>query len=488
MKLYNSLTKTKQTFQPIDTKNIGVYTCGPTVYSYVTIGNWRTYVLGDTVVRSLKYLDYKVTYIMNITDVGHLTGDNLGDADTGEDRLEKAAQAEGKTAWDIAAYYAEDFQEGFEQLNLVTPKKFTKATDHIAEQIDLVEQIQKAGFTYTIEDGVYFDVKAYETAGHTYGKLSTIDQVKAGARVEPNPDKRDPRDFALWKFSYPHGRAFDSSKDNPSAQRHMEWPSPWGVGFPGWHIECSAMSMKYLGERFDIHVGGEDLRSTHHPNEIAQAEAATGKQPFVAYWLHGAFLQVDGGRMGKSLGNAYTLHDIKEHGFDPLALRYFYFTSHYRKPLNFTWEALETAQTTLKKLRSVVAQTKTIASKNIDISTHPSRQAFVKALRDDLNLPQALSIVWQVAKDAGLDSSVKLALLEDFDLVLGLELNRAAPVSGEEIPEDVQNLANQREQLRAQKQFTQADQIRDTLQDMGYEIEDSPDGSRVVKSRTDRTT
>ncbi len=309
MKLYNSLSRKVEEFKSIKPKNVGVYTCGPTVYDYLTIGNWRTYVLGDLVLRTLKYLGYDVQYIMNITDVGHLTGDNLGDADVGEDRMEKSAKREGKSAWDVAKFYTEDFLDGFGKLNLLEPLQFSKATEHIKEQIKLVLAIEERGFTYQIDDGIYFDTQKYESQGNKYGELSTLDKIKEGARVKANPQKKDPRDFALWKFS------------PKNKKRDMEWKSPWGVGFPGWHVECSAMSMKYLGKQFDIHVGGEDLRSTHHPNEIAQSEAATGKKPFVKYWIHGAFLQVDGGRMGKSLGNAYTLQDIEKKGFESLTLR-----------------------------------------------------------------------------------------------------------------------------------------------------------------------
>jgi len=343
MKLFNSLSRQIEDFIPFNDKKVGIYTCGPTVYSFVTIGNWRTYFLGDIVVRALQYLGYETDYVMNITDVGHLTGDNLGDASTGDDRLEKAAVKENKTAWDIANMYTDDFLEGYELLDLRKPKVFCKATDHIAEQIEMVKIIEEKGFVYKTSDGLYFDTAKYETTGNVYGKLSNIDQVKEGTRVEPNPEKKDPRDFALWKFSYPNGRDFDSNQDDENTRRQMEWGSPWGLGFPGWHIECSAMSRKYLGDQFDIHIGGEDLRSTHHPNEIAQSECATGKKPFVKYWLHGAFLQIDGGRMGKSLGNAYTITDIVNKGFLPEHLRYFYLTGHYRQPLNFTWESLENA-------------------------------------------------------------------------------------------------------------------------------------------------
>jgi len=488
MKLHNSLTKNKETFVPLNQDKVGIYACGPTVYSYVTIGNWRTYVLGDVVVRALKYLGYKVDYVMNITDVGHLTGDNLGDADTGEDRLEKAAKKENKTAWDIAEFYTQDFLKGYQKLNLSQPLKFTKATEHIPEQIELVSKIETAGFAYTIDDGVYFDVSAYEQAGNSYGVLSTLDQVKEGARVEVNTQKRDPRDFALWKFSHPKGRSFDSNQDDSTTRRQMEWESPWGIGFPGWHIECSAMAMKYLGESFDIHLGGEDLRSTHHPNEIAQAEAGTGTKPFVKYWLHGAFLQVDGGRMGKSLGNAYTLHDLEKKGFDPLALRYFYFNAHYMTPQNFTWEGLESSQKALDNLRSNFIKLK--ESKDELVTKGDSKQQYLtdfrSALENDFLMPKTLAVGNKLIKDTSLSNQDKVSLLLDFDNVWGFNLEALESASvdktlkiGEDIPAQVQTLLDKRELSRKNGDFESADALRKQVLDLGYEIIDTADGQQI---------
>jgi cysteinyl-tRNA synthetase len=407
LRLYNSLTRTEEEFSPIGKESIGLYTCGPTVYDYVTVGNWRTYTLGDIIRRVLSYNGYPVQYFMNITDVGHLTGDNTGDADTGEDRMEKAKRREGKDAWEIAKFYTEDFLEGYRALNLSTPKQFLKATDYIPEQISLVEKLVESGLAYKINDGVYFDTVAYEAKGFTYGELSNLDQIKAGARVEMNIEKRNPRDFALWKFS------------PTSEKRDMEWQSPWGVGFPGWHIECSAMSMKFLGEQFDIHVGGEDLKSTHHPNEIAQSQGATGKKPFVAYWLHGAFLQIDGGRMGKSLGNAYTLHDIQKKGFDPLALRYFYFTAHYRSKLNFTWEGLEASQNALQKMQR---KFKNLNNEKEGSIVEQYKSQFTTCVSDDFNMPRALATCWGLLSDKTITDEDKRATLLDFDTVLGFNL------------------------------------------------------------------
>ncbi|MDQ7021907.1 MAG: hypothetical protein Q9M91_08985 [Candidatus Dojkabacteria bacterium] len=291
IRFYNSLGREVQDFKEINDGKVGIYTCGPTVYSYVTIGNWRTYTLSDFLVRTLEFLGYEVKHVMNITDVGHLTGDNEGDSSTGEDRMEKAERKEGKTAWEIAKFYAEDFINGMKQMNFNLPDVLPRATEHIEEQIEQVQEIIDKGFTYETSDGIYFDTKKFEDAGHKYGELSNLDKIREGARVAINPEKKNPRDFALWKFS---------PKDK---KRHMEWDSPWGIGFPGWHIECSAMSMKYLGEQFDIHVGGEDLMSTHHPCEIAQAEAAKDVK-FVNYWIHGAFYKL----MEVEWGKVWVMH------------------------------------------------------------------------------------------------------------------------------------------------------------------------------------
>lgn len=464
-RIYNSLNKKEEVFKPHIPDTIGVYTCGPTVYDYVTIGNWRTYTLGDLLIRTLGLNGYKPTYVMNITDVGHLTGDNLGDADTGEDRLEKASRREGKSAWEIAAFYTEDFLEGYKKLNLTQPKLFAKATDHIREQILLVEQLFACGFAYQISDGIYFDTLSYENAGFTYGELSNLQLIKEGVRVEINHEKKNPRDFALWKFS---------SVNEGEQKRHMEWPSPWGVGFPGWHIECSAMSMKYLGAQFAIHVGGEDLKSTHHPNEIAQSQGATGLVPFVEYWMHGAFLQVDGGKMGKSLGNAYSLHDIESHGFSPLALRYFYLTAHYRSPLNFTWEALEGASRSYVKLLEHFRSLGTDSG----IVNQSYMTKFQTAINNDLHMPQALAVVWELLKDTEIPNADKRATLLMFDTVLGFNL---ADVLEEIIPESITTLANKRAQARLEKNWSLADTLRQEIASQGYEIVDTDTGQQLKK-------
>lgn len=442
---------------PIEGNKAGMYTCGPTVYDYPTIGNWRTYVLGDLVLRSLKYLGYEVKYVMNLTDVGHLTGDNSGDADTGEDRLEKAAKRERKTAWDIAKFYGDDFVNSFEKLNMVKPEIFCKATDHIKEQIEMVKSILDKGLAYTISDGIYFDVAEYEKKGNKYGELSNLDQIKEGARVEVNEEKKDPRDFALWKFS-PKGN-----------KRDMEWESPWGLGFPGWHIECSAMSMKYLGEQFDLHLGGEDLKSTHHPNEIVQSEATTDKKPFVKYWMHGAFLLVDGGRMGKSVGNAYTLGDLEKMGIDLIALRFFYLTGHYRKQINFTWESLGAAAEALSKLKRLVASWK-MGETGLQIY----EDKFRLAIEDDFNMPNALATVWEMVKSENPEGAKKVSLLK-MDEVLGLGLSAASAESASQpVSESAKVMMEERDRLRGEKKFKEADEIRDKLIAMGVKVEDKP--------------
>jgi len=463
MRIYNSLTRKIEEFKPIKGNKVGVYTCGPTVYDYVSIGNWRTYFLGDLVIRVLKYLDYEVDYIMNITDMGHLTGDNLGDADTGEDRIEKASKRENKTAWDIAKFYTDDFLKSYDKLNLLQPKKFTKATEYIKEQIELIKKIEQKGFSYKAEDGIYFDIQAYEKAGNKYGELSTLDEIKEGARVKTKIKKKDSRDFALWKFS------------PKNEKRQMEWESPWGIGFPGWHAECSAMSMKYLGEQFDIHIGGEDLKSTHHPNEIAQSEAASGKKPFVKYWIHGAFLQVDGGRMGKSLGNAYRVQDLEEKGFESLALRYFYLTGHYRKPLNFTFKALEGASEAYKKLKSITAGWQG-AKRRTELSEEKLKKVqeysakFKEAVENDLSMPQAMAVVWEMVK-SNIPEQDKWELINDWDKVLGLGLT-GIKKEAVKIPEEIEKLVEQRKELRKEKKWDEADKIREEIEKKGFRVED----------------
>lgn len=484
MKLYNSLSRKIEDFEPQDPSKVKMYTCGPTVYFYPHIGNWRTFVLGDLLHRTFKYLGYGVDYLMNITDVGHLTGDNLGDSSQGEDRLEKGAKREGKTAWDVARFYSDDFKESYKLMGMLPPMTFCVATEHILQQIEMIKKIEEKSFTYKLTDGIYFDVGAYVSAGNEYGLMSNIHIDKSQARIEENKEKRDPRDFALWKFS-PEGE-----------QRQMEWDSPWGKGFPGWHIECSAMSTKYLGEQFDVHVGGEDHKSTHHPNEIAQAETASGKKPFVRYWVHGAFLKVDGGRMGKSLGNAYTLHDVTSKGFNPFALRYFYMTAHYRDTLNFTWESLKSAQKALDNLYELVANFKAVGRNRLSEDkldkVNNFQLKFKGALENDLNLPQAVAVLWEVAK-SNIPNPDKLDLFYGFDEVLGLDFrgvelakkfeyegeNGSQIVSNVELSSEIISKINTRNTAKINKDFELSDNIREELAQSGYQINDTEGGVTV---------
>lgn len=462
LKLYNSLTKKLDEFKPINDKQVTMYTCGPTVYDYVQVGNWRTYFLGDLLYRVLSFSGYKVKYIMNLTDVGHLSGDNEGDANTGDDRLEKAAVKEGRSARDIANFYITDFFKGYERMGYKKPKKFTRATDYIQDQIELIRTLEQKGFTYKIIDGVYFDTSKFKD----YGKLSglTADSIKEGARIEINPEKKHPSDFALWKFS---------PKD---AMRWQEWDSPWGIGFPGWHIECSAMAIKELGESIDLHLGGEDLRMIHHQNEIAQSECATGKK-FANYWLHGAFLTVDGGRMGKSLGNAYTLMDVEQKGYDALVLRYFYMSAHYRTPLNFTWEALQGANNALKKLYDLVSGYHVSDDAVVDSEY---LEKFTHALYDDLNMPKAFSVIWEMLKSETVAEEVKVVTMLKFDEVLGLKLDNFV---GYEIPEKIHTLVRTRDAYKKAGIWDKADAVRKEIESLGFAVEDTPNGQYKIKRK-----
>lgn len=453
LKFYSSLSKKNEEFTPINPDLITLYTCGPTVYDYVTIGNFRTYTLGDLIYRVLKFNGYKVKYVMNLTDVGHLTGDNIGDADTGSDRSELAAEREGRSARDVAGFYIEDFFHNFAKLNLLKPYKFTRATDYIKEQIELVRTLERKGFVYKLPDGVYFDTSKFKK----YGQLSgmTAESIKEGARIEPNPLKKNPTDFALWKLS---------PKDKI---RWQEWESPWGKGFPGWHLECSAMVMKELGDTIDIHVGGEDLKMIHHQNEIAQSECATGKE-FVNYWVHGAFLLVDEGRMGKSLGNAYTVPDVEVKAFDPISLRYFYMTAHYRSKLNFTWEALQNAQSSLKKIYEIVGSYEEGAMGKIDALFF---QRFMDAINDDVNMPNAIAVVWDLLK-SNISEQSKIVTMLKIDEVLGFNIENYI---GYEVPQNVADLAKIRQEYRKSGIWDKADLIRREIEELGFIVEDRVD-------------
>ena len=457
MKLYNSLSKEVEDFKPLTPGETTLYSCGPTVYQYAHIGNWRTFVLTDFIYRTLVLNGFEVNYIMNITDVGHLY-DELSDRDD-VNEFEREAEKEGKTAKEVTEFYTKDFIEKYKALNISEPRKFTKASEYIDAQINLIATLEERNFTYQTSDGIYFDTAKFKD----YGNLSglSIESVKEGARVDPNPEKKNPTDFALWKFS-PQG-----------PKRQQEWQSPWGIGFPGWHVECSAMSLSELGDTIDIHIGGEDLRMIHHQNEIAQSECATGKQ-FVKYWVHGAFLSVDAGKMSKSKGNFYTIEDITKKGFSAVDLRYFFMTAHYRTPLNFTWDALQSAHNSLKKIYDMVG------SYEQDPETEISEK-YLKLFKDkinyDLNFPEALAVLWDLLK-SGLKETIKLNTILKIDEVLGLDIQEHI---GYEIPVEVENLAKMRMEYRKNGIWDKADVIRKQINELGYVLEDEEGKYKIKK-------
>ncbi|MEM5793098.1 MAG: cysteine--tRNA ligase [Candidatus Aenigmatarchaeota archaeon] len=462
IKLFNTLGKKKEVFKPIKKGFVGLYACGPTVYDYAHIGHFRAYIFVDTLVRMLRYNGLKVKHVMNITDVGHLTSD----ADTGEDKMEKGAKREGKTVWEIAEFYTKDFFDAMDKLNVKRPDIVCKATDHIQEMIELVKKIEKNGYTYRTSDGIYFDTSKLKD----YGKLAGLDieGLKEGARVEKNPEKRNPTDFALWKFA------------KEGEKRQMEWDSPWGPhSFPGWHIECTAMSMKYLGEIFDIHTGGVDHIPVHHTNEIAQAQAAIGKDS-VRYWLHNEFVNIEGEKMSKSKGNIITMRDIEERGYEPLAVRYLFLTAHYRSKFNFTWDALESAQNTLRKLRDYMLNLKEGDGKKRDKKVIESyRKKFIELINDDLNTPIALSLMWKlIREETRINDRDKYELILDFDKIFGLRLDE---IKVEEIPEEVKKLIQEREELRKKKDYKKSDEIRKKIIEMGFDVQDTKEGTKVRK-------
>lgn len=455
--LYNTLTRKKEEFQPIKAGEVGLYTCGPTVYNYAHIGNLRAYLFEDILKRVLIYNGYKVNHVMNITDVGHLTGD----MDMGEDKLEKGAQREGKTAWGIAEFYTKAFKEDIKKLNIIEPNIWCRATDNISEQIELIKKLEEKSYTYRTSDGIYFNTSKFKD----YNKLShlKLDELKEGARVESNPEKKNPTDFALWKFS-PEG-----------AKRQMEWQSPWGVGFPGWHIECSAMSMKFLGDQLDIHCGGADHINVHHTNEIAQSEAATGKK-FFNYWMHGAFLNIAGGKkMAKNEDNFLTLENgFVKKGIDPLVYRYAVLSVHYRKPMEWSEEAMNSADKGLKHLYN---QAKDLGENKGEVNGI-FKNKFLEAINDDLNMPKALAVAQSVLKSS-LKNEIKLNTILDFDKVFGFNIENK--LISYKMPEEINVLIKSREKAREEKNFKESDRLRDEIEKLGYTVEDTKEGMRVFK-------
>jgi cysteinyl-tRNA synthetase len=461
--LFNTMGREKQAFVPIHDNRVGLYTCGPTVYNFAHIGNLRTYIFEDILKRVLRYNGYDVTHVMNITDVGHLTGDR----DMGEDKMEKGAQREGKSAWDIAAFYTEAFRGDVAALNILPPDIWCKATDTIPEQIELIRVLEEKGYTYRISDGIYFDTARFPN----YARLSRQNReaLQEGARVEKNPEKRNATDFALWKFS------------PLDVQRQMEWDSPWGKGFPGWHIECSAMSMKYLDDRLDIHCGGIDHVDVHHTNEIAQSEAATGK-PFFNFWMHGEFLIIQGGKkMAKSEENFLTLENaFIRQGLDPLVFRYAAFQSHYRKPMEYSDESVTAAGNGLRHLRTQVLRLVDAVGDVPAGASDELRAAFLEPLNDDLNMPRAMAVIQDLIKSDRPDAE-KLAAVREFDTaILGLDLDR--PPVREALPPEISDLVEARKAARKEKNWARSDELRDRLQEMGYTVQDTPEGMEVYKA------
>ena len=471
IKFYNTLTRKKEIFKSIKDKEVGLYTCGPTVYWFAHIGNLRTYIFEDILKRVLEYNGLRVKHVMNITDVGHLTSD----ADAGEDKMEKGAKREGKTAWEIAEFYTKVFKEDIKNLNIKEPTIWTKATDYIKEQIELIEILEKKGFTYKISDGIYFDSSKIKDYGKLSGKKPK--KLKAGARVKIVTGKKNPTDFALWKFA------------PPGVKRQMEWDSPWGKGFPGWHTECVVMSAKHLGIPFDIHTGGIDLIPIHHTNELAQTEAAFC-QNLANFWLHGEFVVLKegnpegkpsasyGAKMAKSKGNITTLKDLIEKGINPLAYRYLCLTTHYRSKLFFSFSALESAQNALDNLYQKIMEIKTNNRQPVENNKQIKdyQKKFLNFINDDLDTPKALALAWEVIKSKKIKNDEKYNLFLSFDKVFGLSLDA---LKNQKIPEKIQKLADEREKLRKERKWSKSDEIRKEMKSMGWHIEDTEKGPKI---------
>lgn len=457
LKVYNTLTRRKEEFVPLNDKVVTMYSCGPTVYSYAHIGNMRAYLFMDSVRRTLKYNGYKLKGVMNITDVGHL----LSDGDDGEDKMEKASREQQKSVYEIAAIYTDAFMKDLAKLNIGKPEIIAKATDHINDMIKYVEALVEKGYGYETSDGIYFDISKFRE----YGKLSGLDLEgqRAGARVDVNDEKRNPADFALWKKA--------------PKEHIMQWESPWGMGYPGWHIECSAMSRKYLGDTFDIHTGGVDHIPVHHENEIAQSEALVGHKT-VDYWMHVEFMQVDGGKMSKSLKNTYTVSELEQKGYSAMAFRYFCLNTHYRKKLNFTFEGMDAAKTAYNRLLAAVHSHK--GGKSFDEeAVKKYDELFTQAINDDINIPLGLGVLWNMLKEKPSQAIYDLAM--KFDKVLGLALDTESAPEKVEAPEEVIKLAELRLKARKDKDWAQSDVLREQISKLGYQIIDKKDGYDIKK-------
>ncbi len=461
IKLFNTLSRTVEELKPIQSGNVKIYCCGPTVYKYVHLGNHKTYLFEDLLVRTLRYSGLKVTHVMNITDVGHL----VSDADDGEDKMALAARTEKKKSFEIAEYYTKAFFDDCTKLNIITPSVVCKATDHIAEMITLIQRIEENGYTYIAGGNVCFDV----SKSKEYGRLAQLDleKLEAGARIDVDKSKRNPQDFVLW---------FTKSKFE---NQELQWDSPWGKGYPGWHIECSAMAMKYLGDEFDIHCGGIDLCPVHHCNEIAQSEAATGRQ-WVRHWMHGEFLLAHGDKMSKSKGAFLVLNDLPAQGIDPIAYRLLCLGAHYRSQLNFTWEGIQNAANSLKSLKNTVLALKREQQGSPTLSSVSKAGEeyilkFNEAIFNDLNAPQALATTWSMLSDKAITSAERLTLISKFDAVLGLGIDGWQEESVE-VPAEVQELAQKRELARKAKDWKAADEYRTKIAELGFILEDSAQG------------
>ncbi len=463
IKLYNTLTKQKENLVPLNGNEVRIYSCGPTVYNYAHIGNFRTYVFMDNLRRIIKYNGYELKHVMNITDVGHLESD----ADEGEDKMEKAARRENKSPYEIAEFYTDVFLKDMKKLNIEIPEIIARATEHIPDMLEFAKKIVENGYGYETSTAIYFDVSKLDK----YPVLSNrnVEDQIAGARVDVDPEKRNPYDFAIW-IKAPENHI-------------MKWDSPWGLSYPGWHLECSAMSRKYLGEVFDIHTGGEDHIPIHHENEIAQSKGAFGKIP-AKIWMHVAFLQVDGGKMSKSLGNVYTISQLEERRIEPLAFKLFCYTAHYRTKLNFTFEVAYSSQKTLNRLRESYIKHKN-GNDNIDDKIlEEYKNKFLEAINDDLNLPLAMGIIWEMLRNE--EKSFKIAnLLLDFDRVLGLDLANSEEYlkkqNNVDISEEIFELLEKRKKAREEKDWDLSDKIRDEINEKGYIVKDTKDGMIVEK-------
>ncbi len=453
-KLYNTLTRSTEEFTTLHPNLVKMYTCGPTVYGDPHIGNYRTFIFEDVLVKVLRRFGYQVERVMNVTDVGHL----VDDSDDGEDKMEVGARRDGITAWDVAKRYEERFLKDLDTLNLEVPEPLVRATDMIGEQIEMIRSLEEKGYTYSTSDGIYFDTSKLPY----YGELARLDiaGLQQGARVV-NDEKLNKTDFALWKFSIEPGK------------RHMEWESPWGTGFPGWHIECSAIIRATLGDSIDIHCGGADHIMVHHPNEMAQSETVTGK-PLARFWCHSEFLLVDGGKMSKSLGNVYTIPEIIEKGYDPIALRLLSYSANYRSKLNFTFDGLQVAEQSLKKLRAVY---QSAAEDQLTPEVLQLIGEFDAALAEDMNMPVAMAVVWN-AVNGDLSKAEKRAFLANVDQVLQLRLDQNDQI---QVPAEIAALLEKRQAARDARDFALSDQIRTEITQLGYTVLDTSEGQIVQR-------